>query len=119
MLTHLRSAAYIRRYEVGTAAGGAGFASALNLQDMRRNRFGEGLGCAAQRPKNLAPNDGLPVVLFDKCIGRKRNAGGGVLAGPFIFGCGPFETSAVLRLSSYPFASGREARGGCVLGTRQ
>ena len=24
---------------------------------------------------------GFPIVFFDKCIGRKRNVGGGVLAG--------------------------------------
>ena len=49
------------------------------------------------RVEALCPDGGFPAVFFDKCIGRKRNVGGGVLADLSTFGWQVEETSAVLR----------------------
>ena len=48
---------------------------------------------------------GLPIVFFDKCIGRKRNVDGGVLAGLSSSDAKPNETSAVLRFFKLPFSA--------------
>jgi hypothetical protein len=62
------------------------FASALNNAGCEAKSLRRKSRLRGRKAKTGRPNDGLPVGFFDKCIGRKRNAGGGVLAGPPIFG---------------------------------
>ena len=121
-LTRGWGAAYIATPRATAVAGDSDLRSSINLQieDHIASARWSSVGAARLRVKRRY--DGLSVGFFDKCIGRKRNVGGGVLAGfqrPSGRGS-HIETSAALRFASSLLLDGISVPSGdVVLGTRQ